>query len=148
MSRDGLSLGEELRILDALHRYCFAIDERDADSWLDCFTEDGSFGLRASRDGEWVFRVAGSAELRAWFADYDLRATHANHVILNPRIVTEGDAARAESYYLILRADDGPLVPLRTGRYSDELRRCSDGVWRLVNRIAWVDLGGRGAPVR
>jgi ketosteroid isomerase-like protein len=122
-------------ITDRLYAYCHAIDHGDSEGWLDCFTDDGSWVVEAT-DGHLVYDVHGQANLRAWILDAHLHNPEDYyHMTINPRILKlEGDEAVASSYYMTSRFADDGLVMRGTGRYSDVLRRCADGQWRIKDR--------------
>ena len=71
------------------------------------------------------------------------------HLVANPVIVVEGDAARVE-YYVIsgqeLRQGTGSETRLRAGRYLDRFER-RDGAWKLARRT-FVDEWARTDPVK
>ena len=122
-------------ITDRLYAYCHSIDHGDSESWLDCFTEDGSWVVRAP-DGNLIYDLHGKDELRRWIVETHSDGTRVNyHLTLNPRILTiNGDEAVTAAYYLTSRFEHDTLVMRGTGRYDDRLLRCGDGQWRIKER--------------
>jgi hypothetical protein len=52
-------------------------------------------------------------------------------------ISVDGDEARAESWYVVIRSEGDPKLGVRSaGRYHDRLVRSADGVWRIAERDA------------
>jgi ketosteroid isomerase-like protein len=136
-------LEQERAVVAVLTRYCHAIDGGLRDAWLDCFTEDGVFAF----DGRGSYReVSGREELARWFDDHKVRYPlgELNHVLANPAVTVEGERAGAVSYFITLapgEAGTGSGVAVASnGRYTDTLRRCADGAWRIERREARRDL--------
>jgi SnoaL-like protein len=143
-------LEDERAILDILYQYSQVIDEatgagQKADSaqaaWVDCFVEDGVFAWKPRIEDDWVMRLEGHDALaqfirRAAFP----KGVHENHTLVNPRVVSlDGDRAEAYCYYVILKGTREDVWVNTTGRYIDQLIRCSDGKWRLTERLAVGD---------
>lgn len=131
-------LETERSILRLLHTYGHSIDYGAADAWLDCFTEDGVFEVRRAAPPGGIYR--GREELRGFISAH----THApdrwhKHLVVDPVIRSEGDAAEVDSYFVRLdRIDDLPTI--RTfGRYRDSAVVGEDGRWRLARRIVEVE---------
>jgi 3-phenylpropionate/cinnamic acid dioxygenase small subunit len=122
-------------ITDRLYAYCHSIDGGDSEKWLDCFTEDGSWSVRAS-DGSLVYDLHGQDELRRWIVEAHSHGARVNHhLTLNPRILTiNGDEAVTSAYYVTSRFENDTLVMRGTGHYDDRLLRCGDGQWRIKER--------------
>jgi ketosteroid isomerase-like protein len=141
----------ERDILRVIFQYALAIDTGDEDSFVDCFTPDGTWeSIR--RNGVKKF-VSGSAELRR-FAEVHTRApeSYHKHIVTNSRLTVSGDSASALSYWIrvdafpesydveaTLRArtpvGPNPFV-LAMGTYTDTFRKCPDGRWRISSRFA------------
>jgi ketosteroid isomerase-like protein len=124
------ALEAEKAILETLYAYGHSIDYGDEDTWVNCFTEDGTWGA-ADREP-----IRGQSALRAFFPTH----THApelyhKHLLIEPRIVVDGDRARCESYWTLLVADGDLPVLAGFGRYRDRLARGDDGTWRFEERI-------------
>ena len=61
--------------------------------------------------------------------------TRSTHISSNPVIDIHGDTATVESDFQVVRRDsDGRARIVLLGRYRDEVRRGSDGRWRLYTR--------------
>lgn len=131
-------LEDERAILQAIARYAHTLDYGPKADWLDCFTPDATFEIRWRWMGEpWSF--TGHEAL----ADFYERHTHApqqlsKHFATNHKIAIDGDGATVESYFLRLDTDNerGPTRHVTTGRYIDQLRRDTDGVWRINHRVS------------
>lgn len=120
----------ERDILRTLHRYAHTLDYGDHAGFADCFTDDARY--ESSRRG---VMATGRVEL----IDFARRYQHApaafhKHVMVEPIIDVQGDAATARSYYLFVQdRPDGPFIA-SYGSYSDRLVRCPDGAWRIAHR--------------
>jgi ketosteroid isomerase-like protein len=140
-------LESERAVLKTLHRYGHAIDYGDEEAWVDCFTEDGVFDVRARLSHQPNRVVRGRDELRA-FIERHTRAPELwhKHLLVEPLIEVDGDAATVVSYLaVVMEHDDEPLLRV-FGRYRDRLVRCPDGRWRFRERIAEVESMRRGLP--
>jgi 3-phenylpropionate/cinnamic acid dioxygenase small subunit len=133
-------LEDERAILDRIHAFAQTIDNKELEAWLDGFTEDARWAWRASAGSEPVFEVRGRAGLTEWIADHQRRFPpgEEHHVVTNPRVVSiDGDTARAESWYVVVRSEGDPELGVRSaGRYHDRLVRGADGSWRIAERDA------------
>jgi len=112
---------EEIRKL--LARYCFAVDERDADGWADLFTEDGVF------NGILGEPLVGREALRQITSRVP-EGVH--HLTMNEVIEVQGDSATARAYVLVTTGS--PPIIAGGGTYKDTLSRTADG-WRFSHRI-------------
>ena len=133
-------LEDERAITDRIHAFAQTIDNKEFDAWLDGFTEDGRWSWRESRTAEPVFEAVGRQQLSAWLDAHRERFPpgEEHHVVTNARVISvDGDEARAESWYVVVRSEGDPKLGVRSaGRYHDRLVRSSDGVWRIASRDA------------
>lgn len=132
-------LEQERAVVAVLTRYCHAIDRGLRDAWLDCFTEDGVFAF----DGRGSYsEIAGRDELARWFDDHKVRYPlgQLNHVLANPEVTVGDERAEAVSYFITLRPAEAAVAVASNGRYTDTLRRCDDGAWRIERREARRDM--------
>jgi len=149
-----LSVEDRLDLQELLAKYCWALDLGDADGFVNCFTEDGSF------DHLWQGKMQGHAAIRRAVQElwYDrptwwLGRQHlANHILLTP----EGEAVRMKAFFSILQYN----VDYRTNFVFgigtwDNVCVKQDGVWKFqsVSINAWMDkdkipfAGKRPVPV-
>jgi SnoaL-like domain len=132
-------LEAEREIVRTLYQYAHTLDYGPEAEFLDCFVEEGSWErTRARRPGD-VARFDGLEGLTRFFNDpHRGRApeVYFKHLVAEPRIAFDGEEADVLSYYVrIQEHPDGPYV-FAFGRYRDRLRRCPDGRWRFVSRLA------------
>jgi hypothetical protein len=127
-------------IVQRLHSYCHAIDHGSEEEFLDCFTDTAkwSMGFAGSTDAR---RFEGRADNLEFIQNYT-RAPEVvqKHLLLEPKITRNGDAANARSYWLLIAAlADGQPYVNSYGRYDDQLVRGADGVWRFSERMVEVE---------
>jgi ketosteroid isomerase-like protein len=126
-----LSAADRLEILDVIARADWAATRRDADAYVQLFTED------AVLDGDQGHH-AGREALRAsvgpiWAAEG--KATL--HLTLNPVVDDDGPEPIARSVLLII----DPPVTIRTTAIITQTLRHSAGSWRIARRT--VGAAGR-----
>jgi ketosteroid isomerase-like protein len=133
-------LEDEREILRTLCEYAHAIDYGGEDAWVNCFTEDGVWDVRGSREGHPNRLFTGRIELGEFFRNRTRPSDIGDkHMALEPLIVIEGETATCASYMLVVRGeDDGPSVTY-SGRYLDTLVKEPDGRWRFKHRIAEIE---------
>ena len=130
-----------LEIEQLLYRYARAIDAKDWKALEQVFTPDARIHYAVERGAE-----LSAGELGVWLAGAMTIFKQTQHVVTNPLVEVDGDAARCTSYltatHLQVRKSDG--VELRTtegSMYGDTLVRTRDG-WRISSRRLdrlWVD---------
>lgn len=133
-------------IVSLMYRYSHSLDYGDEPGFVHCFAEDGAFIVRR-RSGEPFEQFHGREALAAFVASHS-RAPEGwhKHVMSQPLIELDGDAAGARAYFFLLQ-DDGEQTQVRMfGHYEDRLRRCADGRWRFVERVADVESVRAGLP--
>jgi hypothetical protein len=133
-------LEDERAILRTLYRYGHAIDYGHEQEWIDGFTDDGVFDVR-NRGGDVFVRCEGRQELLAFVQGHTRPpAAYHKHLVVDPMIDIDGDAAHVDSYFARIDADDdgGKTFVMAMGRYRDELVRCPDGIWRIRARLAEI----------
>ena len=122
-------------ILDVIARYAQAVDDRDIEGIVGCFTPDGRIEFEGGQlTGE------GHDGIRQAFETAFTRPALAppaasTHLMANTLVTIEGDTARAETQAVAFLAS-GALgtVTTRGLRYSDGLRRDAGG-WRIAHRV-------------
>ena len=116
-------MSQTQEIVNVMSRYCRAVDDRKFDAMAELLAEDVRF------------EMGDITESRAELLEY-IQANlwpAGRHIVVNPDVTVDGDTAHAESDWVWL---DPNLVPTRSGRYSDDLRRI-DGRWVFtVRRIS------------
>lgn len=132
---------EAIRAL--LFRVCYSNDERDAELWASCWTEDAEMGGGSRSEVEagtaGVFRGQDAIVGRlvtAW-----KKQTHRRrHVLTNVFLLEDGeDEAVVNSYItLYLIKDEGHPQLEITGRYRDTVVR-EGGAWKIKKREAVMD---------
>ena len=104
-------------------RYCFAFDQNDGDSFVDCFARGGVFQV-----GETCFQ--DPEQLRAMAQHKGDRPRH-HYANLWVKSI-DGQVAHATAYFFLIALADGALAGY--GNYEDELVRDAADVWRFQHR--------------
>lgn len=140
-------LEDERSILRTLYAYAHAIDYGDEAAWVDCFTEDGVFDIRARLSHQPNRIIQGRDQLHAFISSHT-RAPELwhKHLLIEPVVEVDGDAATCVSYLAVVMEHEGEPLLRVFGRYRDRLARCPDGCWRFLERIAEVESMLRGLP--
>lgn len=128
-------LEDRAGIEDLFARYRWAIDSRDVNTLVGCFTEDGSLESPA------VGTNSGRAEIAQFakrFARFRERGSQLRHVISNLLADLNGDTAFARCYLVVFLVKDGASRRFGSGRYKCDLRRM-DGAWYLKRRLVVMD---------
>ena len=132
---------EAIRAL--LFRVCFSNDERDAEMWASCWTDDAEMGGGSRSEVESgtanVFR-GKDAIVTALTASWDRQTHRRRHVLSNVFLVEEGDDEAVVNSYITLYLIENEGVPQLeiTGRYRDSVLR-QKGSWRIKKREAVMD---------
>lgn len=128
--------------------YAVALDERDAETYLAQFSEEG----------EWVngsMVRKGKEEIRALVDGLfrnrpdDFVNLESFEITFHPQIQIEGDRAKMKCAHLATRrGPGGNPVPVLMGRYEDELIR-ENGAWKILRRVdkPTMPTGAEYAPV-
>jgi uncharacterized protein (TIGR02246 family) len=121
-----LSAADRLEILDVITRADAAAGRRDADAYVELFTED------AVLDGT-QGQHAGRPALRAsvgpiWAAEGGVSL----HLTLNP--VVEDREPEAVTHSVLLIIDPVPPITIRTAAMITQVLRRSEGTWRIARR--------------
>jgi ketosteroid isomerase-like protein len=133
------AVADRLLIIETMHRYGWAYDERDADALRDCFTEDTVFEASIA-NGTPIGPYRGRKDFLDWLtAFWTQQRDQRRHVVLNPIINDlRSDSAVALSYLLLTSAQDGAMTATTTGFY----RMCMSkraGRWQIEHFYAGFD---------
>jgi uncharacterized protein (TIGR02246 family) len=125
-------LADRIEIAELSATYNRAIDDLDAPTVADLFTEDGVFDLGKGRPRE------GRESIRALVERIPYGTVHAT---TDAVISIEGDEATQVATLLLCKRqrDRAATSYWLSGRYHDELRRTDEG-WRFAGRRAELDL--------
>jgi 3-phenylpropionate/cinnamic acid dioxygenase small subunit len=113
-------------IRELLYRYCFAMDQL-------CFD---ALGALFAEDGEWIApygRAVGPDAIATLMARNVPATPRRMHFTMNSVIEVSGDAATAQSNYLVMLDGDTGLTPSVCGIYADALLWTAAG-WRFRRR--------------
>ena len=140
-------LEAERAILRLLHQYGQSLDAGDEESFVDCFTENGSFVASGTRPEHTTLTLTGRDELQAFAHSHTRRPVlFHQHCVIDPLIVFENSQATCRSNLIvIMEHDDCPVIRV-FGRYLDKIVPQDDGKWRFAERIAVIDSMRAGLP--
>lgn len=145
-----MSVDDRLAILDVIARYAHAWDDRDAETYADCYTDDAVFEAYIADQGDPLIHWESRDAILKWAT-----AAHGGHLVgratrhmPNGTVFDEltNETARTRTMLLetVLRPEDTRPWLTNTGVYEDEWRRTPDG-WRLSKRVIVHD---RRQPAR
>lgn len=118
------------QIMQLTARYNHAYDERDANGWVNCWTEDGSFTRSNGQE------VRGRSALAELCGNATVKGRHVTSDFV---IEVDGDTATQTCYLQYLdRENDFRLILFAV--YQDQLVR-RDGQWLFRARKATRDVG-------
>lgn len=148
------ALEDERAVRALIERYGHLIDYGRDGEWVSAFTANGAYELvfrcgvppaMAEAFPHAIvapdrFRIEGAAALASFIAVHTNApdAWH-KHVVVDPQIAIDGDAATAESYFLRIDLIEGRREILSFGRYRDRMVRSADGAWRFAERVMEVE---------
>jgi len=121
-----LSIEDQLEITDLLNRLNFAIDDRDADAWVACFTSDGSF---ENPEG----RYAGEEQHRKLVAA-QVGLPRCQHTMTNLVIEGDGDQATARANGAVFEEKDGHYYLSNFSGQEHHFKRVN-GSWLIQRTI-------------
>lgn len=128
----------EVDILRTMAVYCHAMDYGEPDVWAACFTEDGVYRARFPNGDN--REIKGREALATYARAHEgPPKRYPKHMSWAPVLEIDDDTAVGTGMFTIInRGPTGPIVEVY-GRYDDELRRGSDGVWRFTSRTSNVE---------
>jgi len=129
------SIEDWLGVHNLFVRYTCALDAGDAETVIDCFTEDAT--LVSPAVGEHTGRAAITAFAER-FSRFQASGSQLRHMITNLMVTVEGEHAHATCYLAVFLTKDGQSRLLAPGRYDCELRK-ADGQWRFRRRVVLHD---------
>lgn len=127
-------------ILQLIYRYAELIDAGDFDGVGDLLAHAAFGGPRTAT-------VSGAQNIAAVFGATTRRfedgTPKTRHLVLNPIVEIDGEAATARSTFCVVQATDRiALQPIVVGRYYDHFVRHPDRGWHFTERIADIEMAG------
>lgn len=130
-----LEISDHLEITQVIQRYGKALDEKKYDLLNKVFTQDAELVYLL---GEQLIKLPFS-ESDNLFKQFLTRCFWTSHLISNPVIELNGDAAESRSHvtatHIQVKNDGSRNTWIVSGAYEDQLTRTSSG-WRIKKRIA------------
>jgi len=127
---------DKLEITELLYRYAELIDAGDFDGVGALLGRGNFMGVAGAHAIAGLF---GATTRR--FPEHGNR-TGTRHLVLNPIVEIDGDAARARSTFCVVQQTDTvALQPIVVGRYADAFARDEQG-WHFIERRADVEMIG------
>ncbi|USZ73667.1 nuclear transport factor 2 family protein [Natronosalvus halobius] len=113
------------RICQLKFRYCYSIDDKRCNDFVDLFTDDAIIDY-ATRE---TYR--GRTEIQGFIETHVTEFEQTTHTVLNPVIEIDGDSATGKWYGIVFLQSDGTT---RFGqvRYDETYRRGDDG-WKFAS---------------
>jgi 3-phenylpropionate/cinnamic acid dioxygenase small subunit len=131
-----VSVADKLEVTELLYRYAELIDAGDFDG-VGTLLGRGNF-----------MGVSGADRIAKLFATTTRRfPEHGNtprtrHLVLNPIVDVDGDAATARSTFCVVQQTDTvSLQPIVVGRYADAFARHPEG-WHFTERTVDIQMIG------
>jgi ketosteroid isomerase-like protein len=128
-----LSTEDRLEIAELVARYCWAIDQRRWDGFLDLFTDDCRLDF-----GDVMGVFEGRAGLERFTTVMTSLDLFMRHYTTNLLLEGDGSEALARSYVLAITGS-GAGRHQATGRYEDRLVKLN-GRWRIRERRAVIEM--------
>ena len=134
-----MTTSDEQLITNLVHDYARGYDERDLDVMGACFHPDGVFSWEIKNGPAGGPFEGAAAIVESNAATLAAQNDTRRHVMTNVTIVGNGDKRSVTSYLTLFAHQDGRLVALTTGVYTDEVVK-TDGAWRFSRRHLLCDL--------
>jgi ketosteroid isomerase-like protein len=134
-----VSLSDKIDILEAIARYSYAYDGRDASGFAQLFTEDGIFEVAHSAGKQLELRLESRQAIYAWVAQRheqvvkNVRDRHFQSGTLFDALSDEQAQTRTMVLITHQRDDDPVPRPVLSGVYHDRWRKTDNG-WRIAQR--------------
>ena len=130
---------EKQEVSELLAKSAYALDHKDVDTLMGCFTADASFTLVI--DGvEEASVFLGQEEIRGLMQGaLDVQTDLRRHVISNLFFTdVQGDQATATTYLTLNATENGLTRLITTGLYTDKVSKSDDG-WKIKDRHLKLD---------
>lgn len=133
------STEDRQQLIEALHRYAMAYDERDLDVLRSVFTDGAVW--QGIIQGESLPAVEGGQVIVDWLAEImETQLDQRRHIVVNPVIESvEGDTAQVLSYILVTSATEQGVSIATSGFYDIRFVR-QNGVWLIELFVAGFDV--------
>lgn len=150
MNKARQRLADQQDLIGLISHYAHAVDARDLEAIVACFTEDTHVEFDGGAEV-----VDGREALATFFAHALVRPRMgqtgaSTHLMSNILVAIEGDEAHVETQAVAYLASDSSSVVVTRGlRYSDDCVRHGDGwlIHRRVHRSLWQS-EAPGGPLR
>jgi hypothetical protein len=131
----------KLEIRELLERFMRYVDDGDGARLVELFDHEAILQLSGTvyagrQELAALFSPSGAADRRPWTEPGELlKQPGSLHVSSNPLIEVEGDRARAETDFFVIKRDEtGHARISLAGRYRDRLSRNEHGRWVITSR--------------
>lgn len=130
---------DEQQIANLVFAYARAYDERDLDGLRACFVPEATFAWEIANGPSGGPFEGAEAIVASNQASLDSQDDTRRHVMTNLSITGDGETRHVTSYLTLFAHQDGRLVALTTGVYTDEVVRVG-GAWKFRTRHLLCDL--------
>jgi ketosteroid isomerase-like protein len=134
-----LAPAEQFAVHQALARYAFALDQRNAEE----------LGAVLAKDATWAFKIAGEVDLgpvvgreailefvrNAWDTETDQKRHNLVNMVIRS---ADADTALVHAYLMLTSTSAGVPSVIATGFYTFRLEH-TEGVWRIAELFLGTD---------
>jgi hypothetical protein len=125
-------IADRVAIEELLHRYAWAMHDRDWTTWTACFADGGTADY-STAGGPSGPATAAAEWLAQTMAVFDVAISHVGNITVE--FAGDGAATARSLYKMVMRiAGDPPTYMEACGWYADDLTRSADG-WRIAHRF-------------
>jgi len=124
-----------LAIDDLFARYAHTADSYDADGWVDCFAQDGTFEVEAAGSG---IQFVGQQRLHEFIDAHILLLPGTRHIMTNHLVDIDGDLAHHRCTLTGMLSRPEKVYTFISGWYESTLEKVG-GQWKIKHRIVHGD---------
>ncbi len=128
-------LEEKNAVLECINRYCFSVDLRMDQEYLDNLTADCEINLGDEDGQSWHGKAGAASFIKSVLGEIPSpRISSAIHLCGPLKVTLNGDVASAEGYSAVLASSQGKSRIVTSGFNHWDLSR-NDGTWRIKRRL-------------
>lgn len=128
-------LADRVAIIELVSNYAHALDNYDADAWVNCFTEDAIHEVQA---GDSTIRFAGRDMLKKFVDAHIQLLPGTRHLMTNHVVTIDGDYAKHKCTLTGTVARPDKVYLFVSGSYESDVVKVN-GEWKIKHRLTHVD---------